>query len=102
MAKNERYRVGLDVGTTRVSCVILEIKEQGTFEVVGVGESPSRGLRKGVVVQLEPVTEAIKAAVEQAEVMAGVSVESATVGLAGGHVRSFNSRGVVAVTGKDK
>ncbi len=102
MAKNERYIVGLDVGTARVSCVVAEIKEQGAVEIVGLGEAPSRGLRKGVVVHLEPTVESIKAAVEQAEVMAGVSVESATVGLAGGHVRSFNSRGVVAVTGRDR
>jgi cell division protein FtsA len=102
MARNERYVVGLDIGTTRISCVVGEIKDQGAIEVVGVGEAPSRGLRKGVVVHLDTTVEAIKAAVEQAEVMAGVNVESATVGIAGAHIRSFNSRGVVAVSGKDR
>ena len=102
MARNERYVVGLDIGTTRISCVVAEMKEQGNVEVVGVGEAPSRGLRKGVVVHLDMTVEAIKAAVEQAEVMAGVNVESATVGIAGPHIRSFNSRGVVAVSGKDR
>ena len=102
MAKNERYVVGLDVGTTRISCVVGEIKEQGAVEIVGLGEAPSRGLRKKIVVHLEPTVEAIKTAVEQAEIMAGVSVESATVGIAGAHVRSFNSRGVIAVSGKDR
>jgi cell division protein FtsA len=101
MARNERYVVGLDIGTTRISCVVAELKEQGAVEVVGLGEAPSRGLRKGVVVHLDTTVEAIKAAVEQAEVMAGVNVESATVGIAGPHIRSFNSRGVVAVSGKD-
>jgi cell division protein FtsA len=102
MARNERYVVGLDIGTTRISCVVAEIKEQGTVEAVGLGEAPSRGLRKGVVVHLESTVEAIKTAVEQAEVMAGLSVEWATVGVAGAHIRSFNSRGVVAVSGKDR
>ncbi len=102
MARNERYVVGLDIGTTRISCVVAEMKDQGSVEIVGVGEAPSRGLRKGVVVHLDTTVEAIKAAVEQAEVMAGVNVESATVGVAGPHIRSFNSRGVVAVSGKDR
>jgi cell division protein FtsA len=102
MARNERYVVGLDIGTTRISCVVAEMKEQGAVELVGLGEASSRGLRKGVVVHLDTTVEAIKAAVEQAEVMAGVNVESATVGIAGPHIRSFNSRGVVAVSGKDR
>ncbi len=100
MAKNERYVVGLDIGTTKIACVVAELRENGV-EVAGLGEAPSRGLRKGVVVHLDATVEAIKAAVEQAEVMAGVSVESATVGVAGAHIRSFNSRGVVAVSGRD-
>jgi cell division protein FtsA len=102
MSKNERYIVGLDIGTTKIACVVAELKERGSVDVVGVGESPSRGLRKGVVVNLEATVDAVKSAVEQAELMAGVHVESATVGIAGGHIRSFNSRGVVAVCGKDR
>ncbi len=72
------------------------------MHVVGIGEAPSKGLRKGVVVNLDATVQAVKAAVEEAELMAGVSVESATVGIAGGHIRSFNSRGVVAVAGKNR
>ena len=102
MAKNERYVVGLDIGTTKISCVIAEIKDKETVDVVGLGSAPSRGLRKGVVVNLDATVEAVKACVEEAEMMAGVSVESATVGIAGGHIRSFNSRGVVAIAGKER
>ncbi len=102
MAKNERYVVGLDVGTTRISCVVGEIKEQGAVEIVGLGEAPSRGLRKKIVVHLEPTVEAIKTAVEQAVLLAGVGVASASVGFAGALVRSFSSRGVIAVSGKDR
>ncbi len=101
MAKNERYVVGLDIGTTKISCVVAELRDDGAVHVVGLGESPSKGLRKGVVVNLEATAEAVKSAIEEAELMAGVSVESAITGIAGGHIRSFNSRGVIAVSGKD-
>lgn len=102
MAKNERYVVGLDIGTTKIACVIAELKENGNVDVVGLAEAPSRGLRKGVVVNLDATVEAVKGCVEGAEMMAGVNVESATVGIAGGHIRSFNSRGVVAIAGKER
>jgi cell division protein FtsA len=102
MGKNERYVVGLDIGTTKICCVIGEIRESGAVNVVGLGESVSRGLRKGVVVNLDATVEAVKAAVAEAELMAGVNVESATIGIAGGHIRSFNSRGVVSVSAKDR
>ena len=102
MGKNERYIVGLDIGTTKICCVIGEIRESGAVNVVGLGESTSRGLRKGVVVNLDATVEAVRNAVAEAELMAGVNVESATIGIAGGHIRSFNSRGVVSVSGKDR
>jgi cell division protein FtsA len=102
MAKHERYVVGLDIGTTKISCVVAEVKENGDARVVGLGRAPSRGLRKGLVVNLDATVDAVKTAVEEAELMAGVSVELATVGIAGGHIRSFNSRGVVAVSGRDR
>ncbi len=102
MARTDRFVVGLDIGTTKTVCVIAEPREGGVAHIVGLGEAPSRGLRKGVIVNLESTVQSIKAAVEEAEVMAGVDVESATVGIAGGHIRSFNSRGVVAVSGKDR
>jgi cell division protein FtsA len=101
MARSGRYVVGLDIGTTKIGCVVAELVEDGAICVVGVGEAPSRGLRKGVVVNLDATVEAIKSAVGTAELMAGVHVEQATVGIAGGHIRSFNSRGVVAVSGRD-
>lgn len=102
MGKNERYAVGLDIGTTKISCVVGELRDDGGVSIVGLGGAPSRGLRKGIVVNLETTIDAIKSAVEEAELMSGLNIESATVGIAGGHIRSFNSRGVVAVTGKDR
>lgn len=102
MAKNERYVVGLDIGTTRISCVVGEVQEDGGVSVVGLGDTPSRGLRKGVVVNLDATVDALKLAVEEAELMSGLNIESATVGIAGGHIRSFNSRGVIAISGKER
>lgn len=102
MAKNEKYIVGIDIGTTKICCVIAEMKGESRLEIVGVGNVPSRGMRKGVVVNLEETVKAIKMAVEEAELMSGVAVEKAFVGMAGGHIRSFNSRGVVAVSGREK
>jgi len=101
MAKNERYIVGLDIGTTKICCVVGSIQESGRVNVVGLGESESKGLRKGVVVNLDATVAAIKAAVTEAELMAGVTVDSTTVGISGAHIRSFNSRGVVSVAAKD-
>ncbi len=100
--KNERFVAGLDIGTTKICCVIAEKKDAGGLDVVGIGRSTSRGLRKGVVVNVDQTVEALKAAVEEAELMAGVSVERAYVGIAGGHVKGFNSRGVIAIAGRDR
>src|SRR5260221_13451898 len=102
MPKNERYIVGLDIGTTKISCVIAEIRDNGSVDVVGLGVAPSRGLRKGVVINLDATVDAVKTCVEEAELMAGVAGERATVGIAGGHIRSFNSRGGVAISGKGR
>jgi cell division protein FtsA len=101
MPKNERYIVGLDIGTHTICCIVAEMREGGSVEVVGYGSAPSRGLRKDSVVHPEATVEAIKTAVEEAELMAGVAVDRAVVGIAGAHIRSFNSRGVIHVTGKD-
>jgi cell division protein FtsA len=101
MARNQRFVVGLDIGTTKICCVVAESQPAGGVHVAGVGEAPSRGMRKGVVVNLDATVDAIKAALAKAELMAGSSVELATIGIAGGHIRSFNSRGVVAVSGRD-
>ena len=102
MAKNDHWVVGLDIGTTKVACVVGEVKESGRVHLAGVGCAPCRGLRKGIVVNMEATVEAIKRAVEEAEKLAGVELEGVTVGISGPHIRSFNSRGVVTTTGKDK
>ena len=94
--------VGLDVGTTKICAVIGEPKAGGSLDIVGVGNAPSRGLRRGVVVNIDSTVEAIKQAVAEAEQMAGVEVAGVYAGIAGGHVRSLNSRGVTAVTGRER
>ena len=102
MSKNQRTVVGLDIGTSKICCLVAELREGGIADVIGIGSSPSRGLRKGVVVNLEATVEAIKTAVEEAERMSGHPIERAHVGIAGGHIRSFNSRGVIAISGRDR
>jgi cell division protein FtsA len=94
--------VGLDVGTTKVCAVIAEPAAAGGIDVVGVGAAASRGLRKGVVVNIDSTVEAIKQAVAEAEQMAGVEVSGVYAGVAGGHIRGLNSRGVVAVSGRER
>jgi len=93
-----RTYVGLDIGTTKVAVVIAEPDEDGTLKVVGVGHAPSSGLRRGVVVHLENTVHSIKTAVAEAERMAGIPVRRVTAGIAGEHIRSVNSRGVIAVS----
>jgi cell division protein FtsA len=92
---------GLDVGTTKV-CAVLGVPRPEGLQVVGMGAAPSRGLRRGVVVNIDSTVEAIKAAVGEAEQTAGVEVGGVWAGVAGGHIRSVNSRGVVAVQGKER
>jgi cell division protein FtsA len=93
--------VGLDVGTTKI-CAVIAAPRAGGVDVVGVGAAPSRGLRRGVVVNIDSTVEAIKQAVAEAEQMARVEVAAVYAGVAGGHIRSVNSRGVVAISGKDR
>jgi cell division protein FtsA len=101
MPKNN-YVFGIDIGTRKVAAVIAEITEDRKLEVIGIGTAESRGLRKGVVVNLEATTAAVKKAQEEAELMAGVEMDSAFIGISGAHIKSFNSRGVVAVSGKNR
>ncbi len=96
------YVVGIDVGTKKVVAVIGEVTEENKIEIIGIGAAESRGLRKGVVVNLEETTNALKKAEEEAELMAGVEIGSAYIGISGAHIKSFNSRGVVAVSGKNR
>jgi cell division protein FtsA len=100
--KKDRYVVGLDIGTHKVCAIVAEATEEGRLDVIGIGQAESKGLRNGVVINLEATVEAVKRVVEEAELMAGVEIGSAYVGLAGTHVRGFNSRGVIAVSGKNR
>lgn len=93
--------VGLDIGTTKIACIISELDSNGELKIVGVGVSPSDGLRKGVVVNIDKTVKSIQKAVEEAELMAGVDVNSVYVGIAGDHIRAINSRGVVAISRDD-
>ncbi len=101
MPKNS-YIVGFDIGTRKVVAVIGEVTEERKIEIIGIGTSDSHGLRKGVVVDLDATTAAIKKAQEEAELMAGVEIDSAFFGISGAHIKSLNSRGVVAVSGKNR
>jgi cell division protein FtsA len=94
--------VGLDIGTTKVCVIIGEFNDSGLLEIIGVGTTPSRGLRRGVVINIDTTVRSIAAAVEAAEMMSGREVSSVYTGIAGGHIEGINSRGVVAVTGRGR
>ena len=102
MARRERYVVGLDVGTSAVVCIVGETLDDGSLDIVGIGAAESRGIKRGVVVNLEAAVDSIKKAIEEAELMAGVEIDSVHLALSGQHVKGFNSRGVVAVAGKNR
>ncbi|MDQ1243429.1 MAG: cell division protein FtsA [Pseudomonadota bacterium] len=93
--------VGLDIGTSKVVAIVGELGPDGTIEVVGVGSHPSRGLKKGVVVNIDSTVQSIQRAVEEAELMAGCEIHSVFAGIAGSHVRSLNSHGIVAIRDKE-
>ncbi len=101
MPKNS-YIVGLDIGTKKIAVIIGEVTEEKKVEIIGIGTAESRGLRKGVVVNLDTTVDAIKKAQEEAELMAGVEIDAAFIGISGAHIKSFNSRGVIAVSGKNR
>jgi cell division protein FtsA len=98
----ERYIVALDIGTSKVCVLVGEVNDRGQLEIIGKGTSPMKGTRRGNIINLDQAIEAVKKAVDEAEVMAGLQVESVYVGIAGDHIRSVNSRGVVSVNGKHK
>ncbi|HLF85598.1 MAG TPA: cell division protein FtsA [Nitrospiria bacterium] len=101
MAKRESIIVGLDIGTTKISVIVAEIKNEKTMDIIGIGTSPSRGLRKGSVINIESTVESIKRAVEEAELMAGVEIDAVYTGIAGSHIKGFDSKGVIAVKDKE-
>ncbi len=94
--------MGLDVGTSTVICVVGESLDDGSLDVVGIGVAESKGIRRGVVVNLEAAVDSIKKAIEEAELMAGVEIDSVHLALSGPHIKGFNSRGVIAVAGKNR
>ncbi|MEE9181640.1 MAG: cell division protein FtsA [candidate division NC10 bacterium] len=102
MARESNMIVGLDIGTTKICAIIAELMDDGGLDIIGVGTSPSKGLRKGVVINIDVTVDSIKRALEEAEMMAGVDVYSTFVGIAGGHIKGLNSRGVIAVSGKSR
>src|SRR6056300_287645 len=93
--------VGLDIGTSKVVAIVGEVREDGTLEVIGLGSHPSRGLKKGVVVNIDSTVHSIQRAVEEAELMAGCQIDSVYAGIAGSHIRSLNSHGIVAIRDKE-
>lgn len=93
---------GLDVGTTKICAIVGEVNDDHRIDIIGIGSAPSRGLRKGVVVNIESTVKSIEKAVKEAELMAGVELNTVFVGIAGSHIKGINSRGVVAVSGKSK
>ncbi|HEY3306453.1 MAG TPA: cell division protein FtsA [Candidatus Binatia bacterium] len=100
MGKRNSLVVGLDIGTSKVCAIVGEMTERGV-EVIGVGSHLSQGLRKGVVINIESTVESIKKAVQEAELMAGCEINSVFTGIAGGHIKGFNSHGIVAVKNKE-
>ncbi len=93
--------VGLDIGTSKVVAIVGEIKPDAEIEIIGIGSHPSRGLKKGVVVNIESTVQSIQRAVEEAELMAGCEIHSVYAGIAGSHIRSLNSHGIVAIKDKE-
>lgn len=89
--------VGLDIGTSKVIAIVGEKHDDGNIEIVGVGSCPSNGMKKGVVVNIESTVQSIQRAVEEAELMAGCHIHSVYTGIAGNHIRSLNSHGIVAI-----
>jgi cell division protein FtsA len=93
--------VGLDIGTSKIIAIVAEVKPEGGFEVIGMGSHSSRGLKKGVVVNIEATVSAIQRALEEAELMADCKIREVYTGIAGSHIKSFNSHGMVAIKDKE-
>ncbi|MBM4380628.1 MAG: cell division protein FtsA [Deltaproteobacteria bacterium] len=98
--KNGDVIVGLDIGTTKICAIVGEQTENG-LDIIGIGTHPSKGLRKGVVVNIEATVNSIRHAMEEAELMAGCDISNVYTGIAGGHIKGFNSQGIVAVKDKE-
>ncbi len=96
MGRRENLIIGVDIGTTKICAIVGEVGEDGV-DIVGIGTHPSKGLRKGVVVNIESTVDSIKRVIEEAELMAGCEISSVYTGIAGGHIKGFNSQGVIAI-----
>ena len=98
---NGGIMVGLDIGTSKVVAIVAELGLEGEIDIIGIGSHPSKGLKKGVVVNIETTVESIRRAIEEAELMAGCQIEQVYAGIAGSHIRGLNSHGIVAIRDKE-
>lgn len=101
MANKPDVIVGLDIGTTKIAVIVAQRAPGGKLDIIGTGTHPSRGLRKGVVINIEATVSSIQHAVEEAELMAGCEIDTVYAGIAGSHIKGFNSHGIVAVKNKE-
>ena len=99
MAKvfSDNIVVSIDIGTTKICVIVANKKPDGTIEIKGIGKAPSYGLKKGVVIDIDKTVESIKTAVQEAELISGLSIEIATIGVSGSHIKAFNSHGAVPI-----
>src|SRR5438094_10085643 len=98
---NKNLIVALDVGTSKVACLVAELRPDASLEILGMGGHESKGLKKGVVVNIEATVNAIQRTLEEAELMADCKIERVFTGIAGSHIKSFNSTGMVAIKDKE-
>lgn len=99
---NEHIYVGLDIGTTKICAIVASVSANKEINILGIGRSKSEGLTRGVITHIERTVESIRAAVRDAEAQSGVKIQSVVAGIAGDHIQSFQSRGVVAISGADQ
>ncbi len=99
--ENKNIIVALDIGTSKIAAIVAEITADGALEIIGMGSQPSRGLKKGVVVNIDSTVSGIQRALEEAESMADVKIRDVITGIAGSHIKSFNSHGMVAIKDKE-
>ena len=100
-ASQNRMIVGLDIGTSKVVAIVGEINPEGRLEIIGLGSHASKGLKKGVVVNIDSTVQSIQRAIEEAELMAGCQIQSVYAGIAGNHIRSMGSHGIVAIRDRE-
>src|SRR5690625_2188128 len=102
ISENEKIVVGLDIGTTKVCAVVASINAQNRIHILGVGKAPSEGLKWAVVIKIVKTVNTIRTAIKQAELASGIEVSAVTVGIAGDHIRSFRSNGVITSCNMEK